>query len=136
MMPFDNHNVRRFMAVILAGYALMGWAYLSMIVRGDNPVTENLFGPAVYAVPGWFWASFQGTAGTLAALGAVVGRRRGAIMTAIGSLGLVAQFTAFSALATEAADGTIIVIGSAFISLPGALVCAHFAIMRVRHGGA
>lgn len=136
MTDFDNPAVRRVMAVILAGYALMGWAYLSMILRGENPVTQDLFGPYVYAVPGWFWASYQGTCGTVAALGCTRGGKAGALIALLGSCGLVVQFSVFSALATEAANGTIIVIGSAFISLPGALVCAVISGTRVRHGGA
>jgi hypothetical protein len=127
-------EVRRVLALIMGGFALMGWAYLSIILRGENPVTEDLFGPAVYAIPGWFWAVYQGAFGTMAATGAAVGGAGGAKMAAVGSSALALEFGLFAAIAGEAAQGTIIVIGSAFVTLPGAIVCALIAAQGVRDG--
>lgn len=134
MSGWNVPEVRNALALVMGGFALMGWAYLSMILRGDNPVTEDLFGPAVYAIPGWFWASYQGAFGTLAAGGAIVGGTGGAKATLIGASALSLEFFAFAALAGEAAQGTIVVLGSAFVTLPGAITCALYAAGGVRNG--
>jgi len=94
MKGWNVPDLRNALALVMGGFALMGWAYLSMILRGDNPVTEDLFGPAVYAIPGWFWASYQGAFGTLAAGGAIVGGTGGAKATLIGASALSVEFFA------------------------------------------
>lgn len=132
----DKPELRRFISIAMAGYALMGWAYLSIILRGQNPVTEDLFGPHVYAIPGWFWATFQGVNGTLAVIGARIGGRKGWRLILIGSAGLAIEFGLFAALAGDGAQGEIVALGSGFVTLPIAATCTYYAARRLRHGGA
>lgn len=132
----DRPELRRFISISMAGYALMGWAYLSIIMRGQNPVTEDLFGQHVYAIPGWFWATMQGLGGTISVVGALIGKRRGWWMILVGSSMLVIEFGLFAALAGDGSQGEIVALGSGFISLPMAATCTYYAARRLRHGGA
>ena len=127
MSLFYDADGRRIVAFLMFALALMGWCYLSLYAAGQNPVTEDLFGPRVYAIPGWVWALWQGGFASIACLGAMRGDRLGAWMLLVGSLCLAAMFLSFAFLAGEAPRGLIVVAGSMFVTLPVAVVGFHVA---------
>ena len=133
-MTWENIT-RRAVSFLLFGVGVMGWCYLSIYLAGRNPVTEEMFGPRVYAIPGWIWALWQGAFGTLASVGILRAGRAWA-MVAMGScLALALMFGAFAFLAGEAPKGLIVVAGSMFVTLPVAVVGFRIAKEALRDAG-
>ena len=126
---------RRAVAFLLFGIGAMGWCYLSVYLAGRNPVTVEMFGPRVYAIDGWIWATWQGVFGFAAAAGILRPTRPGAILAIVACLALAAEFTIFALMSAAAPHGLIVAAGSMFVTLPVAVVGFHVAKEALRDAG-
>jgi len=98
-----------------AGMAFMAAHFAVVVWSGGSPVTPEIYGTAVYAVPAIFWAGLQFSVH----VAAVVGAGRGsAPITIVGGLGGVCVHGSFAALAGLAEQGTLLQAGAMWVTLP------------------
>lgn len=115
-------------AACMFGFAGVGAQFGAVVLSGQNPVTPELYGPSVYAVPALFWSGAQICCCGLAAIGCLVGGRRGAGMALLGGSPALLLFMLLWVLALDATQGTLVVAGNRSITAPMtcALVAAAF----------
>lgn len=115
-------------AACMFGFAGVGAQFGIVVLSGQNPVTPELYGPSVYAVPALFWAGAQVACCGVAGFGCLIGGRRGAGLALLGASPALMLFVLLWVLALDAAQGTLVVAGNRSITAPltGTLVAAAF----------
>jgi hypothetical protein len=109
-------------AVYFAGCAMVPLVFAAVVVSGGTPVTPELYGTVVYAIPALVWAALQLGLSLLAAVSAAMGWR---LMAAFGAFGIAALLGFFSAAAVLAgASGTLVVAGCGAWLSPVSLIAA------------
>lgn len=92
----------------LGGAYMGGWFGAEAALNG-SPVTPDVYGDAVFAVPALIWALVQVTFALVAAVGFAT-RRRG--MAGFGAAGLTVVLSFFAVMAMGAPSGSILRIGA------------------------
>ena len=101
-------------ALFYAAVAGIALAFGAVVLAGGSPVTPELYGPAVYAIPALVWVGAQVTCGAMAVVGAVKGWP---VVASIGAHGVSLVLAALATLAIMAgATGTVVVAGSIFLA--------------------
>ena len=116
MMDFE-----RIRGAILAFHlclTAMAIAFLLEVLREGSPITPELYGARVYMVDAWIWAAIQFTACCLAAIGAFLGGKLGALLVATGAWAAGFMFLMFAVMAADAEQGSLVMYGSAFYTAP------------------
>lgn len=108
--------------------ALMGFAFALIAGSGGAPITPELYGERVYAIPAEVWGVAQVALGAGCAL-AIIGQRM--VVLALLS-GLSALFyCALGTLAMRAEMGTLVAIGSIAIMMPPCISTFLYATARI-----
>lgn len=122
----DNHFDRYapLFAVIFAGPIGMALWFAAVVIKGGTPMTENVYGPEVFAIPALVWSGAQ----IAICLPAVVGfSLRIRWLAFAGSLLMVLFLGMFAALAQGAKEATLLQAVCLFwggpLSALGAMSC-------------
>ena len=107
-----------------------------VVLRGGSPVTLELYGPRVYAIPALAWASVQIAGSALGGAGAVMGGKTGAVLCLLGSSLSALMYCTMAALALEAVQGTLVAAGSMFLTAPLSVAAAFTAGRYLTRGAA
>jgi len=109
-------------AIFHAGLFMVAAQFAVTILIGGSPMTPEIYGPAVYAVPAWVWAAAQMGGEALCVAGAVMrGRTGGALLLA--GAAMVLPFYAFlGAVASFAGQGVIVTAACLWLTAPGAVL--------------
>lgn len=89
--------------------SLMGFAFTVICWSGGSPVTPELYGEAVYAIPAIAWGLTQTTLGALCALFLVMGWMLPLAVTAFLSM---LYYAALGSMAMRADHGTLVAVGA------------------------
>lgn len=134
------NEFERYAPAIVVFYAALAGipaAFGVVVMTGGSPVTPELYGPLVYAIPAKVWISVQLTCALIACVGAA---RRWPVVAALGGSGVSAVLGLLAVLAvTAGAEGTLAVAGSIFLaalSIVAVQVCWRGRNGRRTHPGA
>jgi hypothetical protein len=105
-------------ALTMFGFCGIALSFTMVIAAGNNPVTPELYGPAVYAIPALFWSLTQAATCMIAAIGCIIGGRAGALVALGGSAPALLLFTLLWVLALEAEQGTLVIAGTRTLCVP------------------
>ena len=122
MRDFERYGPA--IAMFHFGCLAMALSFGIVVIKGGSPVTPELYGPRVYAIPALVWASVQVGGSTLGGLGAVMGGKLGAAICLMGSSIAALMYCTLAALALEATHGTLVAAGSMFLTAPLSVVSA------------
>lgn len=112
--------------VFFGAAAVMAAIFGSVVIWGGSPVSPELFGPIVYAVPAIVWAAMQIVFAVIAAYGC--GFRKPRIAT-LGAFLLGVKFLFFATAAIAAgATGTLLVA----MAIPATGICWLAALIAYR----
>lgn len=103
----DNHFERYapLFALIFTGPIFMALWFASVVVKGGTPITENVYGPEVFAIPALVWSAAQ----IIICLPAVIGfGLRIRWLAFVGSLMMAVFLGMFAALAQGAKEATLL----------------------------
>lgn len=93
-----------------AGAILQSLLFGAIVLAGGSPVTPELYGPIVYAVPALVWIGAQLSLGVIAVFGAATDRP---MIAGLGSLGLTVLLMFFGVMGMDAgSSGTLLVTGT------------------------
>lgn len=98
----------------LGGAAMGGWVGAEVALNG-SPVTPDVYGDVVFAVPALMWAGAQVFLALLAAVGFAT-RKRG--MAGFGSAGLTVLLSFFAVMAMDAPSGAVLQAGAMMWTAP------------------
>jgi hypothetical protein len=97
------------------GAAAMGAWFGAEVLRNGTPVTPDVYGDVVFAVPALTWAGAQIVLGLMAAVGYAT-RRRG--MAGFGAAGLTVLLSFFAVMAMDAPSGAVLQAGAMMWTAP------------------
>ena len=134
MRDFERYGPA--IALFHFGCLAMALSFGIVVIKGGSPVTPELYGPRVYAIPALVWASVQVGGSTLGGLGAVMGGKLGAAICLMGSSIAALMYCTLAALALEAVQGTLVAAGSMFLTAPLSVAAAFTAGRYLTRGAA
>lgn len=105
-------------ALTMFGFFGVAISFTITIAQGENPVTPELYGPAVYAVPALFWSLTQAATCMVSAIGCAMGGKSGALVSVVGAAPAFLLFVLLWVLSLEAEQGTLVVAGTRTICVP------------------
>lgn len=123
------------LALFHLGLLLMAMAFGAQVLTYGTPITPELYGPYVYAIPAMMWVSIQSVASLSAFVGAVMGGKIGAGLAAIGGFASAILYSGFAIMALAADSGTLVASGSLFITAPMSGATALVAGLHLLGGG-
>lgn len=100
------------------GLALVALHFGVVVYFGGSPMTPELYGAAVYAIPAIVWALAQLGGEGLSVLGATLGGRRGAYMMLVGSTVVLPFYAFLGAAAMLAGQGVIVTAACLWLTGP------------------
>ena len=130
-------NFERFapaIATFYIGMAGVAVAFGSVVLRGGAPVTPELYGPAVYAIPALAWVAVQLLGSLMAAAGAIKGGYLGAWICVAGSAVSTVLHATFAVLSQMAEHGTLLSAGSVFLTTPLSAASGMIALRYALRG--
>lgn len=133
MMRQENIEARDVFAAGHLGFALMALHFGVIVWTGGSPMTPEIYGPAVYAIPALTWSAAQFGAAALAAWGAWRKTRRGYVCMAIGSAMCAVIYSSLAAMSSLAATGTIVQAAAIWVATPFAIWSLFFALAGLRN---
>lgn len=110
------------------------------VVRGGSPITADLYGPEVHAIPALVWTSIQEKAALSGMLGAVLIASHsrwawfGGWMALVGNVVLVALFATLASKAFGAPQGIVMFAMCAACGVFWSLACAVLAWLFLAGG--
>lgn len=108
--------------------ALMGFAFTLIASSGGLPITPELYGERVYAIPAEVWGIAQIILGSACALCIVLSRMVPlALFSGLSSL----YYCGLGSMALRAEMGTLVAIGSVAIMLPPCISTFLYATSRI-----
>jgi len=113
--------VVKYWAVFALGHAalMMMSVHVGVVVGfGGSPITPELYGPAVYAIPALYWVLAQFGGAAVSLVGAVVGARCGAWFLIAGGCISIPFFSLLAAASSMAGQGIIVSAGTFWVVLP------------------
>jgi hypothetical protein len=105
-------------SLIMLGFAGVAISFTLTIAEGRNPVTPELYGPAVYAIPALFWSLTQASTCIISSIGCAVGGKVGALISVVGSAPAFILFVLLWVLSLEAEQGTLVIAGTRALCVP------------------
>lgn len=114
------------------GLLLVALFFAAVVLTGGTPVTPELYGPAVYAIPAVMWMLGQIVSSGIVIAGTI--RPGHALSTAIGGTLSCLYYSTLGALASQAAQGTLIQAGALCLLTPGAAITTYIAMLELRNG--
>ena len=123
MTGFERY--RPAMVAFFGGSLAVPVGFGAVVIKGGSPVTPEIYGALVWAIPALVWVGLQLSISLIALTGAAMNMPR---VTCIGAT-LVASLMAFFAAAAilAGAGGTILVFGAGGWVGPVSLACAVVA---------
>ena len=121
MIWFDRYRD----PILAANCALLMMAlhFAFVIVMGGNPITPELYGPAVYVIPALVWAGAQMGGALVSILGVLIDGKLGGLFLAVGSLIQFAFYLYLAVAGSMAAQGVVVTAGSLWLTAPMAFAC-------------
>ena len=112
---------RKLIGLLRVGFALIAVHFGLVMYFGGSPVTPELYGPAVYAMPAVAWAAVQFVAECIICAGLYMGRRIGAIVALIGAFFALPFYMFLGAASTYAGQGVIVTASVLWVMLPSTI---------------
>jgi hypothetical protein len=122
------------LALFHLGLLLMAQAFGFQVLKSGSPITPELYGPYVYAIPALVWVSIQTVSSSAAFIGAVMGGRVGATLCALGAFASGTLYSGFAIMSLAAESGTLVASGSLFVTAPMSFATALIAGMHIFGG--
>lgn len=95
-----------------AGLLGMSLDFASVVVAGGSPITPEVYGPMVYAIPALAWVSLQAGASLIGLSGVLLKGRLRAAAYLLGAIILLTLFSAFAIMAQSAPQGSVLAAGA------------------------
>lgn len=121
------------------GFAHLGLLMMALdfgleVALGGSPITPEIYGPAVYAMPALGWVALQVGGSALALLGSFFSGRKRAVLFLIGGIMSGLLYAAFTSMAASAAQGSVLEAGGRWFATPIciATAMAGWSALRVR----
>jgi len=112
------------MALFYGGSAMTAAIFGHEGAAGGSPVTPEMYGPAVYAVPAVVWIAVQFSFGAIAALGCWM---RWRMVAGVAGMGTTVLLAFFAVASLQAEAGTLLTAGTlgwlAPLSALGSIIC-------------
>ena len=127
----------RYWAALALGHGalLMMALHVGLVVGlGGSPITPELYGPAVYAIPALYWVAAQIGGALVSLFGALRGGRWGAVLLVIGGCISIPFFALLAAASSMAGQGVIVNAGAVWIVLPFTILSLIAGIGGLRSG--
>lgn len=130
--PLDLYTAEAIIRIALACYHMtyVSWA-LALTFRTmqhGSPVTPELYGPLVYAIPAFVWFAAQMLSSIICVIGAWFGGRWGMRIVIVGGAAQSIVFGFFAKAAGDASLGVIVQTGSLYHAVPLSLFTIGAAI--------
>lgn len=110
------------------GLFMLGAHFGRVVWAGGTPVTPELYGPAVFAIPALAWAAGQFVSHGITMIGLAMWGRFGMALTIIGGM-MAAVFHSFLAyFGSMASQGTLVHAGAMYLTAPGAVLTVMFTV--------
>jgi hypothetical protein len=116
---------------------MLGAHFGRVVWAGGTPVTPELYGPAVFAIPALAWAAGQFVSHGITMVGLALWGRYGMALTIIGGV-MAAVFHSFLAyFSSMASQGTLVHAGAMYLTAPGAVLTVMFTagVWNLGRGG-
>lgn len=112
--------------------SLMGFAFTVIVWSGGSPVTPELYGPNVYAIPAIAWGLAQSSLGLLCALFIILGWMAPLAFVSFMSM---LFYAALGSMAMRAEQGTLVAVGAVAIMLPPSISTLLYATRGLGRAG-
>ena len=119
--------------MLFSGLTLIAFQFGAIVTKGGSPVTPELYGPAVYAMPALVWVGVQIFTSGLVVYGAHKRGRFGAWCVLIGGACGFVMHSAFAVLAQKATQGTLVQGASMFVTAPACFMVVLLAVRYLRN---
>lgn len=126
---FDN--LRPAIGAFFLANLNMALIFGAVVAQGGTPVTPELYGPIVFAIPALWWSGVQAILAASAACGAICNRRWPVI---IGGVGLTILFLFFALAAMAAGPTGTVLVSMALSTAPLCGLSAWVAASGDWHG--
>lgn len=135
MGPYETELDRYSPAIVMffSGLVLVALQFAAIVSHGGSPVTPELYGPAVYAMPALAWVGMQIASSVLVIFGAYKRGKLGAWCIIIGGSFGFAMYSAFAVLAQKASQGTLVQGASTFVTAPASFMVVLLAVRYLRY---
>lgn len=137
MLKFSEHWLTRYGPLISFFHLLLAFVALHFAVTlaiGGSPMTPEIYGPAVYAIPAWVWAGVQVIAEIIASVGAAIRGRKGAAMVISGCVIILPFYALLGAAASLTGQGTIVTAACLWLLMPASVFSVIAGIGAIRYG--
>lgn len=137
MLGFSSLWLRRYgpvIAIFHLSLALIAIHFGITVLVGGSPMTPEIYGPAVYAIPAWIWAMIQVSAQMIGAVGACLRGRRGGAMLIISGALILPLYALLGAAASMTGQGTIVTAACLWLLMPATILSIIAGIGAVANG--
>jgi hypothetical protein len=127
----------RYWAALAFGHGALAMMALHIglvVALGGSPITPELYGPAVYAVPAVYWVAAQITGAGVSICGALIGGRRGAWLLVAGGCISIPFFALLAAASSMAGQGIIVNAGAVWLVLPFSIISTIAGVGGLKGG--
>lgn len=111
--------------------ALMGFAFTVICWSGGSPISPELYGPKVYAIPAVVWGLTQSSLGLACA--AFIVLQWMAPLAVVSFLSML-YYAGLGSMAMRAEQGTLVAVGAVAIMLPPAISTFLYATRGLGNG--
>lgn len=122
-------------------FALTSGMITYSVVQGGSPITPDLYGPQVHAIPALVWTSLQEKGAMLGIVGAMMVAshsrwwRAGAVMIVAGNVVLAGLMGLLAWFAQGAPQGIVMFAMCLCCGLPWSTACAICGVMILKNDG-
>lgn len=127
-----NPEGAAFLAGFHASAAAMGFAFTVIVASGGSPITPELYGPDVYAIPAMAWGITQASLGITCAVSICAGRM---LPLAVAAFLSALYYATLGSMALRADQGTLVAVGAFTVMLWPCLAALHYATKRLGRRG-
>lgn len=110
------------------GLFMIGAHFGRVVMSGGAPVTPELYGPAVFAIPALVWASGQIGSHGLIMVGLIRWGAIGQWLVIIGGLGAALFHSFLAYFGSLASQGTLVHAASIYLTAPGSVLTVMFGM--------
>lgn len=122
------------LAIFHASAFAMALSFGIEVARGGSPITPELYGPSVHAIPALAWVTMQIFGSALSVIGLLSGGRFGAALALVGGVVSGFMYAALAVMASEAAEATLLRSGAMFSYAPISIAGACLAFLHMTGG--
>jgi hypothetical protein len=130
----DFERIRGAICAMYFCAGVAGLSFLCSVIKHGSDVTPELYGQFIYAIDAWVWALSISVISFVAALGAGLGSRGGAIVCAAASGLSCTVYSIFAAMALAADAGTLVSCVATFMMTPLSVLSTVSALVYILGG--